>query len=383
MICFVNLCILFFFALSLEANAGSPDVVQVFTLPCTSTQELDEEFRYLSSKGVKTIIFRTFKNPGDTPYYLKQETTSTGVYFTTRNEPLVSDLLPDVIASAHRHGLECYAWITTRKCQWIIQENPELESKRINVRTGEEQSSNQLDIFNPVVRQKILSLLVDLSETGIDGILIQDDLVSRQGDDFFTRGWKDFSGEAFRASHLNDLFIARPESVGYTDMYYRWSRYKSEALASFLKTCIESVKLRNSKLKIAVNVYFETVYTPRNARNWLAQDLEELLKLDIDHFAIMAYQRQIKKELNISSTKVNQLLAKASQHVQSGYMIPNERLWWKLQVQDWRTKAFIPESELCETLDSVSNSICVAVPYRGRISVKSMLNCQSITPGSR
>ncbi len=372
---FVNLIIIVIAIIFLHsAHAASPWAVQVFTLDTPTETDLQQEFNALAARGVETVIFRSFKLPGDPSYPLLTENAASGLYFKTRAEPLVSDLLPIVIRCAHRADMQCFAWVTTRKAAWILKAHPTLESRRIDVKTGLTQPSHHLDIFRPDVSDRLQQILLDLAATGVDGILVQDDLVSRQGDDLYTNLWNDFSGETFNEAGRLSLFQTTENRTVYTPRYLRWAHFKSRAIAGFLTETLHRVKSEYPDIKIAVNLYYEAVTMPQHGRNWLAQDLDELMKAPVDYWAVMAYQRQMIKELEKKAVGVGQLLARASDILTSGYLIPEEYVLWKLQVQDWETREQVSQHELGIVLNLLSPERFVVVPYRGLRSLNNLGN---------
>jgi uncharacterized lipoprotein YddW (UPF0748 family) len=344
--------------------ANALDSVQIFTLTSRSEPEIRNEFQALKEAGVHTLIFRCFKNPGDTPFHVIPETTASGVYFPSETEPVAAPLLPLIVRHAHALDMQCYGWITTRKSMWILDEKPEWEGSRIAVLTGEAVGSGQLDIFLDAVQERLMHMLLAIAETGVDGILIQDDFVSRQGDDLDSRVWELFSGHRYQSSDFNRLFSIENKQAHYTPQYYKWAFFKSRQLTQVLERIIQPVKSAHPDLKIAVNLYYETVTAPGKARLWLAQDLELLLDTPVDQFAVMAYQHQMASELGITPVSATSRLLNSRLRCISGHLIPRERILWKYQSMDWQTKEAVPTSILDCITEAIDGSPIVMVPYR-------------------
>jgi len=340
------------------------DAVQIFTLSSQSESEIRGEFQALKRAGVHTIIFRCFKNPGDTPFHVIPEKKPSGVYFSSEIEPVAAPLLSLIVSQAHALEMQCYGWITTRKSMWILEEKPQWEGSRISASTGKSVGSGQLDIFSDAVQDRLTGMLSAVSETGVDGILIQDDFVSRQGDDLDSRAWIQFSGKRFQPADLDRLFTFSDGQMEVKPLFYRWAYFKSRALAQILDRMIQPVKTAHPDLKIAVNVYYETVTAPGKARLWLAQDLEALLDGSVDLFAVMAYQHQMASELSMTPGAATSRLLKSRQRCIQGYLIPPDRLLWKYQSLDWKTGKPVPPSILEQITDSIHGSPIVMVPYR-------------------
>ncbi|MCD4655162.1 hypothetical protein K8T06_14670 [bacterium] len=343
--------------------------VQVFTLSSPDQAGLRGEFKGIKEAGFNTIILRVFKNPYDRKYRFIDEKVETGVYFLSDKEPVVADVLTPVIKTAHELGLDVFAWITTRKSQWILLEHPEWDSPSIDIETGKMKPGGHLDIYRSDVEKRITEMLLELSKTGIDGILIQDDFVSRQYEDLMTNAWRSFRNRPFTTDDLGSLFNFSINPPGYTSLYYQWTRHKSQAMASTLNRWINRIRLVNPSIKIAVNLYYETVISPQFGRLWLSQDLEDLLNLPVDFWAVMGYQRQISKELGIPIEKVADKLRSSAERLETGNLIPEDRILWKFQAHDWTTGDLITESEWKKLLEVFNPNQMVLVPYRGVQSI--------------
>ena len=342
------------------------DGVQIFTTTAQNQHELNREFRRLKNAGISIVLFRCFKNPGDTPFAFKSEKVESGVYFESAINPTVSNILPIVVQTAHKNNMKCYAWITTRSSQWILGQHPQWQSHSFNFQTNTFENSSILDISNPNVLDHLSNTLKAVAKTNVDGILIQDDWISRQNDDLLGNFWTNFHKTTFQKQYLKLLFKKDGHSIKYLPLYYQWSRYKSQKLASTLQHLLSQVKSQYPDLKIAVNLYYETITKPSTGRAWLSQDLEDLLQFcpSIDYFAIMAYQQQMSRELKKCPDDIYRSLEKAYHILTADYLIPPEKLFWKIQVQDWRKGTIIPKPIILKFQKISQDSISIAVPYR-------------------
>lgn len=352
--------------IGVPASGNEPvRAVQVFTFSSPDLAGLKGELGSIKAAGFNTIILRLFKNQYDSPYRFVTETAPTGVYYASETEPVVADVLTPVVKLAHQLDMEVFAWMTTRKCQWILQEHPEWDSQRFDSKTSEWIPSGQLDIFRSDVNNRLTKLLSELSESGVDGILIQDDMVSRQFDDFRTNIWRSYRNKPFSQRDFTDLFDFSEGTARYKSSYYEWTRHKSQAITTRLAKWINRVRLINPDIKIAVNLYYETVTKPHQARLWLSQDLEELLTLRVNFWAVMGYQRQISKELSLSIKEVGELLENSRGMLKDGFLIPESQVLWKLQAHDWSTADIVPEDEWRTLFNAFEPGQIVLVPYRG------------------
>jgi uncharacterized lipoprotein YddW (UPF0748 family) len=339
--------------------------VQVFNLSSPDIVGLKSEFAQLKAAGFNTIIFRIFKNPYDSRYKFVPEAYSSGVYYQSVHEPVVADALSPVISTAHGLGMKVFAWVTTRKSQWILNENPSWDSPKLDLHSGQQLPGGQLDVFRTDVETRLSNMLTELAVSGVDGILFQDDFVSRHSEDLFTNAWRSFHGSTFHPEHVSVLFDLGRKPTGYRPEYYRWARHKSKSLAMILNRLISRVKRVNPAILVAVNLYYEVAISPHNGRLWLSQDLEEWSKIPVDFWAIMAYQRQMSGELNLSIEAISSKLQVSRTHLHDGFLIPPASILWKLQIQDWQTGEKVSNDEFSMFFNSFSPEQFVLVPYRG------------------
>jgi len=337
----------------------------VFTLSSPDIAGLNGEFSQIRDAGFNTIIIRIFKNPYDSRYRFVTEDGETGVYFNSDSEPMVADVLTQVLKVAHRHNLKVFAWITTRKSHWILREHPEWDSPTADIGNGMFVPGGHLDIFRADVEERLTRILMELGAAGVDGVLLQDDFVSRQFEDLQTNAWRNFRGRSFRWSDLSELFTLDGKNVRYNPLFHQWVRYKSKSLAAILTRMVGRFKTRYPDTKIFANMYYEGVTAPQFGRQWLSQDMEDLMRVPVDGWAIMSYQQQMAKELNRPVANVADMLNAAADRLSSGFLIPDSMLLWKFQAHDWQSGEPISEEEWEELLTRFNPDQMVLVPYRG------------------
>ncbi len=348
--------------------------VQVFNLSSQNLDELRDEFQYIKDAGFNTIILRVFKNPFDSSYDLLPETLRSGVYFKSSTEPVIADVLSPAIEIAHSMDMKIFAWITTRKSRWILDEKPDWDSPTIDLESRKRIPGNHLDVFRTDVEQRLTAMLTDLTLSGVDGILIQDDLVSRQSEDFYTNAWRSFRGRQFEIENLPELFDFSRRPIRYRSAYHRWARNKSRSLATVLRRMVNHIKSLRPSVSVGVNLYYETVTAPHHGRQWLAQDLEDLLMINVDYWAVMAYQQQMAKELTLPLTEVADRLAHAKQRLVNGYLVPPSKIIWKLQTRDWQTGEAFSADQWSILTDTFSPDQFVLVPYRSKENLTEFLS---------
>ena len=328
---------------------------QVFYFEGKNLEEVEKRIKGLKEAGVNTLIFRVFQNKGDRIYKFANPQYEEGVYFKTEHAPVVDDLLGKVAAIAHRHGLDLFAWMTTRYAAYGYDGHPELHCKSYNFETKKLEVARGFNLFRPDVLKRLEGLFRDLGSYPIDGILFQDDLILKHNEDFSAEANKAFFRE-FGYSPHPDLFYIEPyrsESgkyyvKAYSDKFWDWARWKNRWLMNVAKQLMTAAKESNPKLEFGINLYYETVLNTSNAVAWFSQTLSEAVEKDFDYYAIMAYHRQTMNELGMEEKKAFDLMAEVAQKAVKSVVDPFQ-VMMKIQVLDWKSYEVIPTKEV-ETL---------------------------------
>jgi biofilm PGA synthesis lipoprotein PgaB len=222
-------------------------------------------------------------------------------------------------------GARFFAWFRNSSCldlEW---------------RNGQRRIVPRLDLFNPEAVDVIVSLFKELAQKPVQGILIQDDLVLRRNEGFSNWGKACFT----RATGwpADERLMAESGSASFR----AWERLKCERVSGLLERIIAACKSVNPRLKIGMNIHYETPLAPEQSRSWYAHDAEALAASSLDYFYLMAYERQIKSELGLDEADNRAYFARMAA---AALRLFGSRLAVKLQVRDWRTGAPIPLAEL-------------------------------------
>ncbi|MBM3303013.1 MAG: family 10 glycosylhydrolase, partial [Deltaproteobacteria bacterium] len=163
------------------AEDGPPTLraAQFLRVEAASEAELEDTIFQLRSQGVDTLIVRMFQNVGERRHVLAPDAPVTGVYFSSKRAPVVMDLLGSVIRVARSLGMRVFAWMPTCTCDWAVTEHPEWRDYAYDPVSGVIQPIPRLDPFHPEVQAYLEELYKEVAAHEIDGILIQDDLISR------------------------------------------------------------------------------------------------------------------------------------------------------------------------------------------------------------
>lgn len=364
--------------LNISPGSDTLRAVQVMFFDGRTYGEIERELRDLKEAGVNTVIVRAFHNRGDRFWPLVNGMASkvpgphvkdeAGVYFSTSVAPVVADILPGVAELAHRNGLKIFAWMTTRYADYGLEERGDLACTGYDLSTRSFYRCKGLDVFNDEAVNHIAGIFRDLAEVDIDGILFQDDLVLRHNEGF---------GHWAESRFFNDTgIVLDPESlyvrtgsggkVHYTSLFWKWARWKNKRLLHVAESLRDVVKGRNPHVSFAINLMYENLTNPPYALAWLSQDLVEAKKTGFDYYSIMAYHRQMSKELGKSAETVNSMIGDMARNASRVVGEP-EKVLIKVQTIDWNTGVPLSDSEVASIIRSVKRASPVSlavVPYR-------------------
>lgn len=361
-----------------RAGEGRMLAAQVLLFESRSWFEVEETIVSLTHVGVNTLIVRAFQNLDDRFYAFARPRHPAGVYFETEQAPVVDPLLAKITEIGHKQGLKVFAWMETRKMPLSIPDPEKSQAMRYDFETGNLRPVPMWSIFDSRVEEKLVSLYRDVVRTGIDGILFQDDLIMYHYEDFSPTAVAQFEKETGLGLNprtlYRDLFRdpkGRWRVGGYSNTFWTWARWKSQKLLELADRLILSAKEINPQIQIALNFTYESVTDPKNSLAWLSQDIEEAKKFPIDFYAIMAYHRQIRKELGLDEAAVYDSIAGMTARLLKIIDRP-DRILMKIQIQDWDTQKQIPFFEVDEVLRRITSQGRVSlafVPYSAKGSL--------------
>lgn len=339
--------------------------------------EVEKRIKEMKEAGVDTIIFRVFQNKGDRIYKFVKTSQEEGVFFKTQHALVLEDILEKVAEIVHRHGLELFAWMTTRYATYGTEKKPEYRSKHYNFETKKMEIGRGLNLFHPDVLKRLEGIFRDLGRYPIDGILFQDDLMLRHNEDFSLEANRAFLKE-FGYSPHPDIFYVDPylsdsgkyHVKGYTDQFWTWAKWKNRYLMEVAERLMVAARESNPKLQFMINLYFEAVLNDSNGVAWFSQTLPEALRKGFDYYAIMAYHRQAMKGRKIELQEAVDLMGEATQKAVLSIGDPF-RVVMKIWILDWKTNEAVgldlaPQKEIEEVLESVlkQGDVSLAfVPY--------------------
>ena len=346
--------------------------VQIALFEGKDYKEVDNEIGRLKASGIDTIILRVFHNKDDRFYPFINPKSRAGVYFTTKESPVVEDILGPVLDMAHKKGLKVFAWMTTRYADYGLEDRKDLGCKAYDFNTKDIVPCKGLDLFNEDAVAHLERLFHDLALYPIDGILFQDDLVLKHHEGFgpysqvlfekntgkrLVPGKLYGNGVGGERNYLNPL---------YTPVFWKWAAWKNKRLLEVATRVRTAVKKKNPEVKFAINLMYESVSNPPYAMAWLSQSLDEAVKQGFDYYAVMAYHQQMQNELNKGPYEIQSLIQKMTKEAVRLVGDP-QKVIMKFQIIDWNTSQPLPDQEVIGLLSKVKevNNVSLAVvPYR-------------------
>jgi biofilm PGA synthesis lipoprotein PgaB len=269
----------------------------------------------------------------------------------------------------HRHGLKVFAWMETRNTPLFVPDPQASKARAYSFETGSLEPMPMWSIFDEAVEKGLIGLYEDVARTGIDGILIQDDLVMYQYEDFSAKTAALFEKETGREldpeALYQDVFQdaqGRWLVATYSDTFWVWARWKNRKLLNLAHKLIQAARHVNPEIQVAMNFMYESVTDPKNALAWLSQSLAEATKLPVDYYAIMAYHRQIEKELELSKAATYDMISSMTATLLKQMDDPH-KVVMKVQMCDWETFREIPSREADEVFQRINGQGSVSLAF--------------------
>jgi len=296
-------------------------------------------FNKIKRYGVDRVIFRTFQN----------QNSGKGLLFGNSLYKIIELFLDNLILKnkvSKNLGQvpDIYAWFITRNFNW---------TKKIGLfdykfYNGELKLVKKYDLFNERAVNEIIAVYKELAAKEIDGILIQDDFIIRFNEGMSELGTREF--EKVTGVPANIQKMVKKGNFYNTE----WVKIKKRKIIEVLGRIIKAVKGINSKIKIGMNVYYETPVFIEKAEQWYSHNLRELTNCDLDYIYLMAYQMQIKNEMNLSDDENKKLF---KQIVEEAFNIAGDKLIVKLQVYNWKNSNRVLKKDMIDYLKLIPKEV--------------------------
>ena len=285
----------------------------------------------INSLGFDKLIFRVFEDEEDVG----------GLYYKNSVFKEKFDIFRRIELDNNKNY---WAWMITRTFKWL--ENYKLYD--FEYKNGNRLIVRKLDLFNPDVKLLLIKVFKDLVKTGVKGILIQDDLTIRYNEGFSRWGRKAYEEKTD--------FVMDVEELVKEDSYKKenWLRIKMNKINEILKDIVKETRKMNKNIKIGINVYYEEPILFVKAKHWYSRSLKELMDTGVDYIYLMAYHRQMKRELRKSDYE-NKLFFRRM--LRNAYQICKDKLIVKMQIKDWITGDYIPLDEIMDYYGLIPDGI--------------------------
>ena len=345
---------------------------QVFHSNANNYREFEREVIRMKHLGVNIMIFRVFGNKGDRIYKFANPNSDIGVYFKTTHSPVIDDVLGKVTKIAHKHGIKVFAWMTTRHAIYGGEEDvwdSEYSFSQMDYKT-----LPKLDLFNDQAVWRLQQLYADLAKYPIDGVLIQDDFVMRHMEGFGTEARVQYLSQYNKLLDAKNMYTelelkdnGRVKRIVYSDEFWQFQGWKNAQLILVADELIKALKETNPRLEVALNVSYELFHKPKNALAWFAHD--KILAKKFNYVAVMAYQDQIMKELEVSLDEAGDLIKENTDKAIEAMGSP-KRVIMKIQTIDWDTSKELSLKQIrfiYQKVEFVSPDVGIALaPWKNR-----------------
>jgi len=292
------------------------------------------DFNELEKAGFNKIIVRTFLNDG----------SQGGLLFENTNFRVAYAGFSNIVLKNSKRKFKLWGWLISRKYDWlksdILYDSKYYKGLRARVK--------KLDLFDPTVREKIITVFKDLTKSGVEGILIQDDLSFMSDEGFSDKGLERFSKESgVPAKEKLMMKSGSPYNL-------KWIGIKKRIINKFLEDIVRECRKINQNIKIGINVYYEAAIHISKSDEWHSQDLEGIAKTDVDYIYLMMYHRQMKSELKLRKERIKKLFVEGIEYASR---IAGDRLVVKLETRDWKKSILIPINEMEEYISLIPGKV--------------------------
>ena len=279
---------------ALFARAKIPDIERQMRLPSASAagpvgtyipvsqiNRIDErELSRLHQANTDTVVVEVARQGVS-----RSGKMEAGVYFKTDWAPVIRDGLGNLVASAHHAEIQVWAAVSIRRMDWI-EARLGWSDRRYDPTSGELMASDTVDLFHPAVWEYLLGLLMDLTATGIDGILFMAEPPSGAVDGFSSFALQAYQRDMGELVDPAGLHLRSQPALSFAPEFWRWIGWKQREQLKAVDGVVRALRHTYPKLKVAVEVHPESITNPRAALAWYAEDFLDLRHSQADYVAI-------------------------------------------------------------------------------------------------
>lgn len=235
--------------------------------------DLEPWMQGLVRAGVTTLVLEAVTGDGTTP---------PGVYFDTGLAPVHRDIFGLVLPMARRAGLSVFALVPLQRLPWVDSQSDWLNAV-YDPAERRMRPSATVDLLNPAVQDRLVGLAADLTQSGVEGVLIR--LSEEKG--FFAE-----CGAAAR-KRFAAAFGAAPEPAQLCSVtgrsleampqeFWRWVGWKSQERLRLVERIREAMRQKHPHMVVALEVHPEAVTDPLRALIEYGEDLMSITQRGFD-----------------------------------------------------------------------------------------------------
>jgi hypothetical protein len=283
------------FTLTMPFYAAMVDTIQEKSLSA-----LEKTIKKLRSKGVNALVIRMYQNHWQPYHRLSRKLVPVGVYYKSHFAPLVDDLLTPIVNLARRYNMRIFVRISSRRCDWASERNPQWQDTGFDPVTGEELVPILgLNLFNYHVRYYLINLFRELAQYPIDGIVLSDDFSLGPVEGYAQESLAEFSMESQQKNISNDIkkwFGNLIPGIGggyYIDKFpeflVQFFKWRSRKLGEFAAEIVKNIRLVDPTMGVGLTLksdFLRPKFTEKVLTS-LSLDLDEMVKANFDYYFVL------------------------------------------------------------------------------------------------
>ncbi len=215
-----------------------------------------------------------------------------GVYFRTSWAPVVEDLFEQIIPLARERGIGVYGAVSLRRMPWLEPEEGWTDV-RYDPESGQLERSQALDLFHPGFQHYLEGLMVDLVDSGVEGIVFRGDAPLGPRDGFSAFAMSRFE-RAF-GSRLDPVALLKAEDAespglkgpAYPSEFWRWVGWRTRESLALMGRLATAMRHHRGDLQVGVELHAAAIVDPTRALVQYGEDIVETKRAGFDFLLLM------------------------------------------------------------------------------------------------
>lgn len=213
-----------------------------------------------------------------------------GVYFRTSWAPVVEDLFEQIIPLAEERAITVYAAVTLRRMDWLEPQEGWADV-RYDPETGQLARSRALDLLHPGFQHYLGGLMIDLAETGVEGVVFRGDAPPGPGDGLSAAGLNGFE-QAFGIRLDPDSLFAEHEAgpaattAPYPPEFWRWVGWRSREHLALMGRLATAMRQHRVHLRVGLELHAAAILDPARALAQYGEDVVEAKRAGLDFLVL-------------------------------------------------------------------------------------------------